>query len=98
MGKKTGLTGSRPSSKKTSSEIDSFVETPRANDEETFAEQSAASSPKNLGEPKEKIKKLCICLPASLHKQLKSYCVNNDVSMADVVRDFLQSKVGKPSG
>jgi hypothetical protein len=85
MGKKTGL-------------IDNFVETPRAKDEENFAEQSAASSPKNLGEPKEKIKKLCICLPASLHKQLKSYCVNNDVSMADVVRDFLQSKVGKPSG
>lgn len=42
--------------------------------------------------PAEKVKRLVVELPASLHSEFKADCAVKGVSMMDVVRDLLKAK------
>lgn len=43
----------------------------------------------------EKMSRLTIDIPASLHRRLKAECATEGVKMADVIRDLLTRKYGK---
>jgi hypothetical protein len=54
---------------------------------------------REAGEP-EPMKRLTIDVPLSLHKRIKSQCANENLIMADVVRDLLEKRfppTGTPS-
>lgn len=40
----------------------------------------------------EPVKRLTIDLPLGLHRRVKTGCVREDVTIADVVRDFLEAR------
>lgn len=48
-------------------------------------------------EPPEKIKRLTIDIPLSLHRRVKTGCAREELVIADVVRDFLNQRFPAPS-
>lgn len=54
----------------------------------------AADAFKELGlkPPPEPVKRLTINVPVSLHQRMKLQCVRDDVTIADVVREFLEGR------
>lgn len=57
--------------------------TPSATPEDWVADRDAAP---------EAIKRLTIDLPVGLHRRVKTGCVREDVTIADVVREFLDRR------
>jgi hypothetical protein len=51
-------------------------------------------SERTLPKAPEKIKRLTIDLPESLHKKLKLRAIEEDKAMVDLIRELLQAKLG----
>ena len=80
MNKKVSF-GPRPTGKTLPPAADNWVEN-RAEDEPAKADQ-------------ERMKRLTIDIPISLHRAIKSQCAASDKQMADEIRQMLMQKYGK---
>lgn len=56
--------------------------------------QAADAWVRDRSETTEKMKRLTIDIEAGLHKRLKAYCVQEGTTIAELLRDFIQTKVG----
>jgi ribosomal protein S16 len=57
--------------------------------------EMAAPAAKSTTEAKESMKRLSIDIPASLHRELMMYCVQNGTKAAQVVRGLLEEILHK---
>jgi hypothetical protein len=53
---------------------------------------AAAFAALKIAKPPEKMKRLTIDIPASLHSRVKLKCVQDDTTIADVVRNYLEKQ------
>lgn len=58
-------------------------------------EEAAEAWVADRGQP-EKMRRLTIDIPASLHGKIKAHCAVRGVAMADELRELLLDKYGKP--
>lgn len=79
MTKKKVPIGRRPTK-----EVDAWVD---SRGEQSKEEEESANQA-------EKMKRLTIDIPQSLHRSIKSYAVEQGTTMADLLRDFLEREYG----
>lgn len=92
MSKKVSF-GTKPSTRLPPPEADKWVNSRVVEEDEAPPVQLQESKP--LVAKPEKMKRLTIDIPLSLHKQLKAQCALSGRTIADEVREFLLKKYGK---
>jgi hypothetical protein len=85
--------GTKPSTRLPPPEADKWVNSRVVEEDEVPPVQRHEPKPE-IAEP-EKMKRLTIDIPLSLHKQLKAQCALSGRTIADEVREFLLQKYGK---
>lgn len=99
MSKKISF-GTKPSNRQPPPEADKWVNSRVVEEDEvetpapTLRPEPQPQPRPEIAEP-EKMKRLTIDIPLSLHKQLKAQCALSGRTIADEVRDFLLQKYGK---
>jgi hypothetical protein len=78
--------GTKPTGKPLPPAADSWVE--------SRTEEDPVPPPQEKAKP-EKMKRLTIDIPLSLHRAIKSQCAMSGKTIADEVREFLLKKYGK---
>jgi hypothetical protein len=72
--------------------------TETAFDQDAWVENRFNESPLKPPVIRERIKRLTIDVPASLHHRIKSQCAAADLVIADVVRELLERRFPEPQG
>jgi len=65
---------------------DAAVNTPASTNEDPFAEKKQSDDSKT-------IKRLTLDMPASLHRRLKIKALEDDVPMAEMVREWIEQRL-----
>jgi predicted DNA binding CopG/RHH family protein len=76
----------KPAATEPPATVDDWVSTPKSESEPVTPPPPA---------PKEKMKRLTLDIPESLHKAIKTRSVQEGVAMADMLREDLSQKYGK---
>ncbi|MDA8260656.1 MAG: hypothetical protein M0Z99_34330 [Betaproteobacteria bacterium] len=87
--KRVQLTAARPTQAPTA---DAWVSAPTPS--EPTAPAFAVATPKATAQAVERMSRLTVDLPESLHRRLKARCAVDGLRMVDVVRDALTKFVG----
>jgi hypothetical protein len=91
---KTISIGKRPTGRPSPEAIDKWLEGTATVAGEVAAAPSIAPPPsiEKAKTPAQKMKRLTIDIPDSLHRRLKSRCGQDGLQMADVVRDLIEQR------
>lgn len=71
-----------------------FGKKPKAVDMEQWVSDRDSVTPQVQQEQPEKMKRLTLDIPESLHKAIKRQAVDSGVTMADLLRDLLEQHYG----
>ena len=98
MGKKVTI-GKRPSARASAEAVDKWMEAEKpaepagegSSEKKAPVKKALAKKVKVKVEP-EKMKRLTIDIPDTLHRRVKSGCGSEGIKMADVIREYLEGR------